>query len=242
MARDKAEELETGRRMLTESLLEQAGYTMELARSEAALLAPFGVTKATLDSAKELCGKISAGREDRAVASIDSQSSAAAQNEAFAKAKTWLRRAVLLGKAAYDGDHHIVDEFTKGGDPGSSVKKLTGRLKDVLGALKTDKKRAAAFGITDAFLKTGADLLATLESTDATQETKHANLPKGTEQLYLNKARLYFILKQINRLGGAAHIEDRTLAERYNLDILYRRGTARKGKDKVPVGAGEAKG
>ena len=114
---------------------------------------------------------------------------------------------------------------------------MSGRITDVLGALRTDKKRADAFGITDAFLKSGDDLLAALTAADGTQEAKHANLPSGTDQLYLNKARLYYILKQINRVGQAAHIEDRTLAGRYNLDILYRRGKAKAGKAKEMAGA-----
>jgi len=67
-----------------------------------------------------------------------------------------------------------------------------------------------------------------LQTADTAQETGRAKLPKTTEEFYVAKAELYFTLKQINRAGYAAYVDDRVGAGRYNLAILHRRAAARK--------------
>lgn len=239
MARDEAEEVATGMRLRASYLVEQADYTEALAKKEAALLAPLGIAKATLDSLADLKSKLTAATKDRALASADAQSATASQDAALAKAKSWLRKAILIGQNAYDDDRGQSEEFTKGGNTGSSVPKLSEKMKKVIGLLKRDTATTSKFGATPAFLKEGDDILASLSTADASQEHKKADLPKGTKEFHVEKARLYFLLKRINRAGRAAHVDDPEAAGRYNLSILHRRGTARKGKEEA-VGAGTA--
>ncbi|MCC6741971.1 MAG: hypothetical protein IT452_23325 [Planctomycetia bacterium] len=243
MARDRQEEIATGARLRTSYLLEQADYTAKLAKSESALLSPLGINKAFMDAFAALRSKIDAASKDRTIASADSQAATMSQNEAFQKAKEWLSAAVLLGQAAYDGDHALSDEFGKGPKIGRSVPKLCDRLKAVLALLRRDKARVAAFGVTDALLKSGDDLYAALTDADCTQEHKKTTIPQATEDFYVDKAQLYFRLKQINRIGKAAHVRDPLKAANYNLTILHRHGvkTGEKG-EAVGAGAGEKAG
>lgn len=231
MARDRQEEIATGTKLRTAYLLEQADYTAKLVKAESALLTPLGITKPFMDNFTALRTKIDAGSKDRTIASTDSQAATMSQNEAFQKAKEWLSSAILLGQAAYDGDHALVDEFQKGAKVGRSVPKLNDRLKTVIALLKRDKPRVAAFGITEATLKTGDDLYAALTDADATQENKKIAIPKTTEDFYVDKAKLYYLLKQINRIGKAAHVRDPLKAANYNLTLLHRHGVKGTGKD-----------
>lgn len=54
----------------------------------------------------------------------------------------------------------------------------------------------------------------------------------------IEKARLYFLLKQINRAGEALWMDNPVKQDAYNLHILHRRGT-KKAKDEAPDGAAE---
>lgn len=111
-------------------------------------------------------------------------------------------------------------------------------MKKVIGFLKRDTTTISKFGATPAFLNEGDEIVGSLSTADATQEHKKADLPKGTKDFHIEKSCLYFLLKRINRAGRAAHVDDPEEAGRYNLSILHRRGTAKKGKE--AVGAGTA--
>lgn len=236
MARDEAEDVLTGKRFRASYLVEQADYTEALAKKELSLLSPLGITKPVMDSLADLKSKLNAAMKDRSLAAADSQAATTTQNTAIGKAKSWLRKAILIGKNAYDDDRAQADEFSKGGATGNSVPKLATKIKAVSGLLKRETTLTSTFGATTAFLKEGEDLLGALSASDATQENKKADMPKATKEFYLQKAHLYFLLKRINRAGQIAHMDDQEAAAKYNLSILHRRGAPRKAKEEATAG------
>ncbi|MBI2900188.1 MAG: hypothetical protein HYY17_08380 [Planctomycetes bacterium] len=227
MARNRKESIGIGNRLPANLLAEQAKYTLALAREDLARLQRYGVTRETITRGEELKERIEALLEDRSVADQESKDATGGQNAASAVAKSWLRRAILIGQMAFDDDPKKVEAFVKGPKIGLSVSKLAGKMKAVLALLKPGAAKVSKFGGDAAFVKQGKELLAALEEADAAQETGRTKLPKATEDFYVAKAELYFVLKQINRAGYAVYVDDRVSAGRYNLAILHRRAPAR---------------
>ena len=57
------------------------------------------------------------------------------------KETTRLRRAILIGQMAYDGEADRVDEFVQGPKIGTSVPRLTAKVGRIVGLFKKDAAR-----------------------------------------------------------------------------------------------------
>lgn len=229
MARDKAREAALGSRLRTGYLLQQAGYTEKVARAEAATLAPFGIGKETLAELAALRARVLDTSGDRTGARASARSATAAQDAAAAKARLWLRSAILIGQNAYEGERAVLGKFTEGRPVGRSVPRIQGRMRTVLALLGRDPKKSAPWGATPAFLKQGDSLLAALSAADATQEIARAALRPATHDFHLLKAELFRLVKRVHRAAHAAWVNDRTAKRRYRFEIL-RRGGRKRGK------------
>ncbi|MDI7270101.1 MAG: hypothetical protein QME96_19100, partial [Myxococcota bacterium] len=104
------------------------------------------------------------------------------------------------------------------------------------------RKNLAGMGKNaQALLDEGVRLQAALATADAAQEVKRlSTLPAKVRDYYAAKGRLYVGLKVINDAGHELHASDADAAGRYNLKILYRRGTKAGTTDKPAGKAGGA--
>jgi hypothetical protein len=78
----------------------------------------------------------------------------------------------------------------------------------------------------------GKDLIAkiepklrALEADSGAQEAARASLPDSTRAFCEAKGRLYFLIKDIINAARALHASEPELAAKYNLNVLYRRGS-----------------
>lgn len=221
MALDRKDLAGVGLRLNGGRLLEQAGYTLGLARDEAQELAPFGVTKERLAGWETVRTQVQTAWNDRSISADESVALTDSQNRLVRDAKRWLRKVIQISGNAFAEEPTIYDEFTKIPRPQQSLPKLLeamSRLTELCGKYST---RLAEWG-GRALAKEGADLVAQIQKTDAGQERKLQDLPKKTEEFHVQKGRLFLAIKQINRAGKTAHLDDNAAAARYNLDILYR--------------------
>ena len=75
-------------------------------------------------------------------------------------------------------------------------------------------------------LDEGKGIWSRLLSADAVQDVKRLrDLPGALRRFYELKGLLYFAIKAINDAGHDLYADDATSASRFNLHILYRRGT-----------------
>jgi len=227
--------LELGARHRADYLVEQAGYTLGLAAKDGAPLAAL-LPKSYLTEMKEAQAKLTAALKDKALMAEESKNATGAQNEAFAKAKVWRRKAMYRSRRAARMGTKMPEELTKPADA-RSVPALAGQL-DRMVKLLESVNTSNSGSDTAVLIKEGTAIAMFLKTTDAAQEVKRLKeLPDAVKAFYLQKGTLYVGLKVINDAGRELHAENPEQATVYNLAILRRRH----GVKKEPQDAPEAK-
>ena len=226
--------LELGARHRADYLVEQSGYTLGLAAKDGAPLAAL-LPKGYLTEMKEAQQKLTEALKDKALMAEESKNATGAQNEAFAKAKVWRRKAMYRSRRAARMGTKMPEELTKPGDV-RSVPALAGQLDRMVKLLESVITSNSTENAV--LIKEGAALTVTLKTADAAQELKRLKeLPDAVKGFYLQKGTLYVGLKVINDAGRELHAENPEQATVYNLSILRRRH----GVKKEPQDAPEAK-
>jgi hypothetical protein len=216
------------------SLLDvQAGYTLPLARGDAAVAKKAG---AVLDEVEAARASVRAAMGDREVAAADGVSATGAVAGVLRDAKVWLRTLKSnAGMAAIAGASFPADLARMGVDGKGAAEVL-----DVLGArvalARAHQAALAAYGVDQAFLEAGDEVVTRLQGVVGAQNQKrHDALPDKVREFYAEKGLLYLGLKMINEAGHAVYAGDLPKAARYNLGLLYAKRAKAGGQPTPPV-------
>lgn len=223
------------------NLLEQAAYTVALARSDGdplVALLPAGY----LDELGSVVTALEGARQDRTLSQEEAKEATRMHHGAFADTKVWRRkvnslavRATRLGEEMPSGLLQVSRARTS--------PELGVQLLDMLGMLEKNKDRMPGAS-AEALLAEGKALAATFTTADADKELlRHSELPASVQKFYEQKGLLYLGLKAVNDAGHELHAGDPASAGRYSMGILHRKGHARPQPAAAPattelVGAG----
>jgi len=216
----------SGARLRAPYLLQQANYTLGLARSEgeplAARMAPGFVDK--VDAVR---AKVAKAFEDKTVSAAEAKLTTGTQNSAARALKVWGRGAVARANAVLRTGSVIPDEMTHPLNARTVPAAIAQaqRLLSLLGehAPTMDKVGAP----TQPLIDEGRKLCDALIAADSSQEVARASaLPAVVANFYARKAELYVGLKIINDAGHELYAHDPASSSRFNLSLLYRRGVS----------------
>jgi hypothetical protein len=216
----------SGVRLRAPYLLQQANYTIELARSEGEALAA-KMAPGFVDKVDAVRAKVAKAFEDKTISAAEAKLTTGNQNSAARALKLWGRGAVARANAATRMGVLIPDEMTRPLDARTVPAAIAQaqRLLSLLGehAPAMDKVGAP----TQPLIDEGRQLCEALIAADSTQEVARASaLPKAVADFYARKAELYTGLKIINDAGHELYAHDPASSSRFNLSLLYRRGVS----------------
>ncbi len=213
-------------------LIEQAGYTLGLARLDGAALD--GILPAGYRDELAACAaSVSAALKDRVLAGEEAKGSTRGQNEAMRRAKVWRRAAASrANRARRLGNAMPAGLLTY--DRAQSVPAVAEQVENMAQLLEANASAIPGGGLED-MISEGRALAAEIKAMDAVQEVKLLkSLPDAVRRFYHEKGLLFTGIKVINDAGRELHAGNPTDAAKYNLSILYR-NTGRKKPE--PAGA-----
>lgn len=218
---DEVTVMRHGARLRAESLVQQAGYTIEIANSDGPEL--WGLLLSGYEAAvRAAMGSIELRRQEKTFAQEESRLATLTQNEVVADAKVWRRKAAASARRATRLGKNMPERLLRLGSA-SSLPALLGQVVDMVDLLELHV--ADIPGPVRALIDEGRTLAHKLSAADSDQEVKRlAELPQAIRAYHADKGRLYLALKAINDAGHELHAGDSRMASRYNLTILYRRG------------------
>ncbi len=218
-------------------LLQQYGYTMGIAREEAADLIPH-LTPTYLDEVDACAESLREAQKSRVAAEEESKSSTQQVNDVMVRAKSW-RAAVVnrAKKARYMGIEVPAGLCRTNGAAG--VADVAVQIDSMVKLLQTDGERLPGTPI-EKVIRTGKELADAVRSLDQAQEVKRlSGLPAAVRDFYYNKGLLYLGIKAINEAGRELHSGDKAAAARYDLSILHRHAGRKKESDEIASPGGK---
>lgn len=181
--------------------------------------------------------KLQTASQEKGMAEAESKDATQAQGEAVESGKIWRRALVNRVQAALLRGVEVPAELAKMAARGTNPVALGRDIQRLVGLAREHQPKLAVVRITPDFLARGAQLAKDLMAADQKQETAYlGKLPKKVRDMYVQKALVYFGVKQLNYLAHSVHAENGGLASKYNLDILYRR-QRRHSPDQPPAAA-----
>ncbi|MBN2353721.1 MAG: hypothetical protein JXD23_14205 [Spirochaetales bacterium] len=227
----KDQVIEMGSRHRAGYLVEQAGYTLGLAKQDGENLTAL-LPEAYVKEVAAALDRVSAAYEDRTLSEEDSKSATDEVNDLLRQAKVWRRAAVNRALRASRMGKKVPDDLLKMGNA-RSVPAVVGAMEQTVKLLE-----ANAGSLHGADLKTliekGRSLVKEIKAIDAEQEVKRLkNLSDAVKQFYYEKGLLFIGIKVINEAGRELHAGDAADAAKYNLSIVYRNMGKR--KEKAPT-------
>lgn len=217
-----------GVRYPTRYLVEQARYTLLLAKAEQPAL---DLPPSYLACVEEAIAKVEATRDDKELAAVESKRATERQNQYFRAGKDWRRKVTARTRRAAGMGAHVPKELLIVGRA-DTVPKLLESIGTMVSLLREFREVLACAGDVGPLIEEGRRIHDGLAAADADQEHKLlTELPTRFRALYRDRGELYVALKVINDAGRERHIHDPHAAFRYNLMILRRRGA----KPKAPA-------
>jgi hypothetical protein len=207
-------------------LLQQANYTIALARGEGDALAT-RMAPGFVDRVDAVYSKVAKAFEDKTVSAADAKMATGTQNSAARALRVWGRGAVARASAAIRTGVLIPDEMTHPLNARAVPAAIAQaqRLLSLLGqhAQTMDKVGAP----TQPLIDEGRALCEALIAADRSQEIARASaLPKAVADFYALKAELYTGLKMINDAGHELYASNPLSSSQFNLSLLHRRHVA----------------
>ncbi len=222
----KAELVDMGREVRADYLAEQAGYTLGIAALEGEDLSDL-LPESFLAETGAALDAVNVSRRDKTLLAEEAKDATSAQGDASKAAKVWRRRVVGRSKRAARLGNSVPDALLRVGRPPTRAA-FVGQIKEMSELF--DKNVAVMPGKDSGLLaEEGKRLVATLTVADTDKNVKYEReLPAAVREFYEQKGLLYIALKIINDAGHELFADDAVSAGRFNLHILYRRGTRKK--------------
>jgi hypothetical protein len=148
--------------------------------------------------------------------------------------KEGVRDIVAAADNAFDEEPAIRDQFHKGGPLGKSVPKVVKKAGQVIAVAELNSEALAEWGVSLETIELVKAAVSQLSEAEGLQEKALTNLPPSTQELYIEKARAYLLLKKLSRAGKRCFSKKPAIAAEFNLDILKRKGTTKKDAPPAP--------
>jgi hypothetical protein len=223
-AKDQVTEI--GSRNRAGYLVEQAGYTLGLAKQDGEALEEL-LPEGYLKEVTAALDRVVAAYKDRTLSEEESKSAAEDVHKFLRQAKVWRRSAVNRCLRANRMGKKIPDDLLKMGKV-SSVPAVAAVMDQMVKLLEANADKLHGSNIK-AMIEEGRSLSGHIKAIDAEQEVRRLkNLPDAVRQFYYEKGLLSIGIKVINEAGRELHADDATDAAKYNLSILYRHTAKRK--------------
>jgi hypothetical protein len=218
--------VEIGARNKAGNLLEQAGYTLGLAKLDGDDLAEL-MEPGYLDEAEEAYDKVRSAYQDRVLSAEESKGSTHEVNKTVQEAKLWRKRVNLRAKnAARMGRDVPAPLLSTDGIKG--VPGVVTQLNAMVKLIEANPKLLPG-GKVPEIVNKGKTLAATLAAVDSKQEIKRlAELSEKVREFYFQKGLLLTAVKVINAAGRELHHRDPAAASKYNVSILNRHTSKKK--------------
>jgi hypothetical protein len=215
-----------GGRLRASYLLQQANYTIELARSEGEPLAKL-MAPGFVDKVAKVRDTVAKAFEDKTIMAAESKLSTGTQNSAVRSLKEWRRKGVARASAAIRAGAAIPEDMTRVLNV-RTVPAMIQQAQRLLGLLGEHAPSMDKVGApTQPLIDEGRKLCEALIAADSTQElTRGSTLPVVVANFYARKAELYTGLKMINDAGHELYAHDPPSSSRFNLSLLHRRHIA----------------
>jgi hypothetical protein len=215
-----------GARLRAPYLLQQASYTLELARAEGEALAQL-LAAGFVDKVAKSREAVAQAFEDKTISAADAKLSTGSQNSAARAVKVWGRKAVARANAAIRAGVVLPDEMTRPLNA-RTVPASIAQAQRLLSLLGEHTQAMDAVGApTKPLIDEGRGLCEALIAADGAQEMSRASsMPAAVANFYARKGELYTGLKILNDAGHELYAHDPQSASRFNLSLLYRRHVA----------------
>lgn len=213
--------VQIGSRHRAQYLLQQADYTVGLAKGETGL--KDFVSREKMEEIIQTVKSVQKALTDKELAKAESKDATLQQTQAIREAKVWRRKLAKIARNATLTNRDIPDQLIQVGRGGDSVPGLINALSTQTELARRQEKPLAEYGLTQFFLEQGGKILERLRGMDQTQElARLKNLPEKTREFYKQKGLLYSGLKLLNGAGQALFAADLNRAAKFNLNVLYR--------------------
>ena len=215
--------IQHGRKLLTDFLLEQAGYTFGIAAAEGKTFREM-FPEAFLEESRSVYDQVVAACKDKALMAEAAKDATSDQDAAAKRAKVWRRKAVGRAKRATRFGRQMPNGLLRIGIE-NTLAGLTGQINEMV-ALFEENLSAMPGTNAQALLDEGKAIASLLSTADADQDVKRRrDLPQALQNFYELKGKLYLAIKAVNDAGHELYADDANAAGLFNLHILYRRGT-----------------
>lgn len=225
-----------GSNIKTRNLIEQAGYTLKLAKEDKVILADAGLTDQDLTEADALLKEVTTMEGTQEISKDGISISVDSVDDKVTEAKDWVNNARLKAKRTFRHNKTVLDDFY---DTGGPVKRSVPRIiAAMIKLIDLNRKYSAELAKQkggEAYAVLGEEILKKLQDTDSDKERTKKAVPEATQNLYLKQGQLYYKLKDINDSGQEAFTGNRLKASQYNMEILHRGGAKRKEEEAAAV-------
>ena len=218
--------IQTGQRLRTGYLLQQASVTIGMAKTEGPamenILPPGHIPKVV-----SLRDGVAAAGDSKTIVTADAKLATGTQHTATRAVKSWGRKGTSRSSAAIRAGVKLPDEMTHA-ITGSIVPEVLAQGRQLLTLLGEHAPAMDAVGApTQPLIDEGRAVCDALETADSAQELSRASaLPVALADFYIKKAQLYTGLQIINDAGHELYAHDPQASGRFNLSILYRHHAA----------------
>lgn len=229
---DKIQLVELGVRMRGGHLLQQANYTLELARRDPEVVAL--LPRGFMEEADKALRQVEKGLRDVANIVAESRDATRTQNDTLRRVREWRRKLAALGRMAARMGAPVPAPLLTIGDSVRDVPAALVTLQQSVALLKEHAATFEPFPLYRQVLGEAENYAVSLAAVDAAQETKSlVDRPAAVRNYYVAKGALYIALKIVNDTARAVHAGDPVTASQFNLSILYR-GNGRRPRP-IPV-------
>jgi hypothetical protein len=227
MAMTEKDLAEIGAHCSTQRMLEQLPVSIALAREhQTELGVKFLATK--VDELSTYHEEIKTQFQEQSDGKFDARTGNVDVNEVMKNLKELIRDILAAADNAYDEEPTVRDQFHVG-PLGKSVAGIIKKSEIILALAKKNADDLKEWGLTAEEITLTETALNDLSNAGTKQEIDVKNLPPKTRKLYVVKGRAHMLLKKLKRAAKRRFVSDPTLAAKFNLDILNR-----KGKDRGP--------
>lgn len=216
----RAEVIAFGARNKAGYLLEQFGYTMELAKAEGEALAEL-LPKGYLAEVAAAAEEVRKAQGNRLLTGEETKGATQKLNELIRKSKVWRRTIVSRAQRAKKLGKKIPDALLRS-DGIDGVPRILAQMEKMIRLVEANEASLPGARL-GSLIAEGKALAEGIGAIDAEQEVKKLKtLPDAVSNFYYYKGLLLVGLKVMNDAGRELHVSDPAAASKYNLSILYR--------------------
>ncbi len=212
-------------RAKTSLLVQQAQYTLELARKHIYAVKRYGITEEFLNNLEHILNEMQevySLMKQPAYAELPARKPRELQQEMA----YWVREIELIFQNTFEEENpEMIEMITPSEVMRTVVSRWVAHIEKVLPIITEHKEKLIPWGLTDELIEAGKTLIDEGKSSELSPEEKKQKSTDLAEKLYNLKASIVFKLRKINRAGEAAYLREPQVAAEFNSSLLRSRQT-----------------